>query len=102
MTDVDMAASLMDEIIGQRGVRETIKSMLERAYSDLSKRNGAWTRRRVRAVFNKEASRIENREIEEMKAILNGRNKQAAYRAETARIASMAVIQPAAQDRRQF
>lgn len=102
MTDVDMAASLLDEIIGQRGVRETIKSMLERAYSDLSKRNGAWTRRRVRAVFNKEASRIENREIEEMKAILDGRKRQAAYRAETARIAAMAVIQPAAQDRRQF
>jgi hypothetical protein len=56
----------------------------------------------VRAVFNKEASRIENREIEEMKAILDGRRKQAAYRAETARIAAMAVIQPAAQDRRQF
>lgn len=102
MTDVDMAASLLDEIIGQRGVRETIKSMLERAYSDLSKRNGAWTRRRVRAVFNKEASRIENREIEEMKAILDGRKRQATYRAETARIAAMAVIQSTAQDRRQF
>ncbi|WP_374844489.1 hypothetical protein [Paenochrobactrum glaciei] len=98
MTDVDMAASLLDEIIGQRGVRETIKSMLERAYSELSKRNGAWTRRRVRAVFNKEASRIENREIEEMKAILDGRREQAAYRAETARIAALAVVRAKAQD----
>lgn len=92
MTDVDMAASLLDEIIGKRGVRETIKEMLERAYSDLSRRNNAWTRRRVRAVFNKEASRIENREIKEMKAILDARRKQAEYREETALLAAMAII----------
>lgn len=93
MSDVDMAASLLDEVIGARGIREPVKSMLERAYALLSKRNSAWTRRRVRAVFNKEASRIEHREMEDMRAILTAREQHAAYRAETARIAQMAISQ---------
>ncbi|MGI8390518.1 hypothetical protein [Brucella anthropi] len=92
MSDVDMAASLLDDVIGARGIREPVKSMLERAYALLSKRNNAWTRRRVRAVFNKEASRIEYREIEDMRAILEARKKHAAYREETARLAQMAII----------
>ncbi|MFC0246428.1 hypothetical protein ACFOLL_04495 [Falsochrobactrum ovis] len=92
MSDVDMAASLLDDVIGARGVREPVKSMLERAYALLSRRNSAWTRRRVRAVFNKEASRIEHREIEDMRAILDARKKHAAYREETARLAQVAVI----------
>lgn len=92
MSDVDMAASLLDNVIGARGIREPVKAMLERAYALLSRRNSAWTRRRVRAVFNKEASRIEYREIEDMRAILKAREQHAAYRAETARIAQMAVV----------
>lgn len=92
VADIDMAASLLDDVIGERGVREPVKSMLERAYSALSKRNSAWTRRRVRAVFNKEASRIEHREIEDMRAILNARNHHAAYREETARLTALAVV----------
>nr|WP_278388431.1 hypothetical protein [Brucella intermedia] len=92
MSDVDMAASLLDDVIGARGVREPVKSMLERAYALLSRRNSAWTRRRVRAVFNKEASRIEYREIEDMRAILDARKKHAAYREETARLAQVALI----------
>jgi len=92
MSDVDMAASLLDDVIGARGVREPVKSMLERAYALLSRRNSAWTRRRVRAVFNKEASRIEYREIEDMRAILEARKKHAAYREETARLAQVALI----------
>lgn len=93
MHDVDVAASLLDEVIGSRGVREPVKCMLERAYSLLSKRNSVWTRRRVRAVFHKEASRIEHREIEDLRAILEAREKHAAYREETARLTQMAIIQ---------
>lgn len=92
MADTELAANLMDEVIGSRGVREPVKSMLERAYSALSKRNSAWTRRRVRAVFNMEAQRIEYREIREMEAVIEARKQHAAYREETARLASMAVV----------
>jgi len=99
MPDPDLAATLMDDVIGIRGVREPVKAMLERAYSDLSKRNRAWTRRRVRAVFNKEANRIEHREIEEMRAAIQARKQHAAYREETARLAAMAVLRSTPPDR---
>lgn len=97
--DTELAASLMDEVIGQRGVREPVKSMLERAYSELSKRSSAWTRRRVRAVFNREANRIEHREIAEMRDVIQARNQHAAYREETARIAAMATVRTPSPDR---
>jgi len=90
-SDAEKAAALLDEVIGSRGIREPIKSMLERAYSDLRKINEAWTRRRVRAVFHMEANRIEHREIEEMLLVIRARERHAAYREETARIAAMAV-----------
>jgi hypothetical protein len=96
--DADIAASLLDDIIGTRGIREPVKSMLERAYSELRKRNQAWTRRRVRAVFNKEANRIDYREIEEMRAVVQARKQHAAYREETARIAQMALVRTTARD----
>ena len=96
--DTELAANLMDGVIGTRGVREPVKSMLERAYSALTKQNDAWTRRRVRAVFNKEAQRIEYREIREMEAVIEARKRHAAYREETARLAAMAVVREAAQD----
>lgn len=98
VSDTEFAASLMDEVIGVRGVREPVKSMLERAYSELSKRNAAWTRRRVRAVFNKEAQRIDYREIREMEAVIEARKKHAAYREETARLAALAVVRSTAPD----
>lgn len=98
MSDTEYAASLLDEVIGSRGVREPIKSMLERAYSLLSKKNTAWTRRRVRAVFHKEATRIDHREIQEMRAVIEARKTHAAYREETARIASMAVLRKTPRD----
>lgn len=100
MSDSEMASHLMDEVIGVRGVREPVKSMLERAYSELSKRNREWTRRRVRAVFNKEANRIEHREINEMQAVIEARKRHAVYREETARIVSMALDRKAARTSR--
>lgn len=96
MTDVELAANLMDNVIGQRGIREPVKSMLERAYQSLSKRNKDWTRRRVRAVFNREANRIDYREIEEMRAVIAARKEHAAFREETARLAQMATIRASA------
>lgn len=98
MADAELAANLMDDVIGERGVREPVKSMLERAYSALSKRNHEWTRRRVRAVFNREANRIEHREIEEMRAVIQARKEHAAYREETARLAALAVVQATSRD----
>lgn len=99
VSDPQLASALLDEVIGYRGVREPIKSMLERAYAELRKRNSAWTRRRVRAVFNKEANRIDYREIEEMLAIIQARKEHAEYKAETARIASLVVVRNAPEDR---
>lgn len=99
MSDADLAADLLDDVIGTRGIREPVKSMLERAYSELRKRNQAWTRRRVRAVFNKEANRIDHREIEELRAVVQARRQHAAYREETARIVQMATVRKAASDR---
>lgn len=99
MPDGELAASLMDEVIGSRGVRENVSTMLERAYSELRKKNTAWTRRRVRAVWNKEANRIDHREIVEMRDVVEARKRHAAYREETARIAEMALIRTASPDR---
>lgn len=98
MADTELASNLMDQVIGTRGVREPVKSMLERAYSALSKVNSAWTRRRVRAVFNMEAQRIEYREIKEMEAVIEARKQHAAYREETARLAQMAIVRAQARD----
>lgn len=98
MQDADLAASLLDGVIGSRGIREPVKSMLERAYSELRKRNDAWTRRRVRAVFNKEANRIDYREIEEMRAVVQAKEQHAAYRKETARIAALALVRQTPSD----
>lgn len=92
MDDGALAAGLMDQVIGGRGVREPVKSMLERAYSLLSRVNSAWTRRRVRAVFNREANRIEHREIAEMRAVVEARKRHAAYREETTNLASLALV----------
>lgn len=92
MSDADKAAILLDQVIGYRGVREPIKAMLERAYSKLREQSKEWTRRRVRSIFNKEARRIDHREIEEMRAILKAREEHARYKEETTRIASMAAL----------
>lgn len=91
VSDVHFAAELMDGVIGHRGIREPIKAMLERAYRELSKKNDKWTRRRVRAVWNKEAQRIEHREVVEMKAVIEARKHHAAYREETSRRVAMAL-----------
>lgn len=93
MSDAELAADLLDELIGYRGVREPIKNMLDRAYDKLSRKSPKWTRRRVRAIFNKEANRIENREITDMEAVIKERERHAAYKAETARMAQMAIAQ---------
>lgn len=89
------AAHLMDEVIGERGIREPVKSMLERAFRSLSKVNPKWTRRRVRAIWDNEASRIEYREIVEMQAVITARKQHADFRAETARLAAMHINQSA-------
>lgn len=77
MSDTQYAADLMDEVIGFRGIREPIKAMLERAYRELSRQNDKWTRRRVRAVWNLEAQRIDHREVLEMQAVIAARSAHA-------------------------
>lgn len=99
MSDADLAANLLEDVIGYRGVREPVKSMLDRAYRALVKRNDEWTRRRVRSIFNKEATRIDHREIEEMRAVIQARKTHAAFKSETTRIAALAVVRQTPRDR---
>lgn len=99
MSDGELAASLLDEVIGTRGVREPVKAMLERAYSMLAQKNRAWTRRRVRAVFNREANRIDHREIVEMREVIEARRRHAEYREKTAEIAALALVSAEARHR---
>lgn len=98
MADCELAANLLDDVIGTRGVREPVKSMLERAYAELSRKNRAWTRRRVRALFHKESNRIDYREICEMREVVEARKRHAEYRQETTRIASMALVRASSRD----
>lgn len=97
VSDAAYASGLLDDVIGHRGIREPIKAMLERAYRDLSNLNSKWTRRRVRSIWDNEASRIEHREIVEMQALIAARKQHAEYREETARLAALHIA--AAQDR---
>ncbi|MBZ9653520.1 hypothetical protein [Phyllobacterium lublinensis] len=99
MSDADLAANLLDDVIGSRGVREPVKSMLDRAYRALNKCNDEWTRRRVRSIFNKETTRIDHREIEEMRAVIRARETHAAFKSETAAIAAMAVNSASSENR---
>lgn len=89
VSDAAYASGLLDDVIGQRGIREPIKSMLERAYRDLSRVNPKWTRRRVRSIWDNEASRIEHREVVEMQALIAARKQHEEYREETARLAAL-------------
>lgn len=45
----------------------------------------------MRAVFHKEANRIDHREIAEMRAVIEARKSHAAYREETTRLVAMAL-----------
>lgn len=97
--DISRASELMERVAGQRGIREPLKLLLERTYRDLHRRNREWTRRRVRAIFNKEAKRIDAFEIEDLDALARAREEHAAYKAETTRIAALATGQDASIDR---
>lgn len=102
MSDAALAASLMDEMIGSRGVRERKASMLERAYQMLVRQNRAnWEgrQRRVRSIFDGEPRRVDNFEIEDMRAIIEARKRHAAYREETAALVARALGREADQDR---
>lgn len=92
MSDAALAAFLIREVAGPRGHDDSIKELLNRAYRALQKQNEAWKHRRVRAIWNREAARIEHREIAEMKAAIalrEARKEHAEYIAETERLAAL-------------
>ena len=66
MSDVTLAANLIRDVAGPRGHDEPIKVLWDRAYERLSRHSAQWTRRRVRALWAREAARVEHREIREM------------------------------------
>ena len=91
MNDVDYAYALLEEVVGDRGKRESVGGFLERVYVALSKRSSQWTRRRVKSLWYREVSRIERREIADMKAIIKARIDHENYKQETATLIAVAV-----------
>lgn len=92
VSDVALAADRIRLVAGNRGVDDPVKVLWERAFAELVKRNPKWTRRRVRALWNKEAARIDHREMAEMDAVLalrEARKGHAEFIAETERLATM-------------
>jgi hypothetical protein len=96
MSDVALAADLIRQVAGPRGCDEPVKTLWERAYSHLSRANGDWTRRRVRALWEREAARIEYREIKEMAAAIAAqealRDARAEHAAHVERIARLEAL----------
>lgn len=87
MSDVALAADRIRQVAGMRGSDEPVKVLLERAYQTLARINPEWSRRRVRALWRREAARIDYREIAEMeRAISEARKRHAAYEEQTAQI----------------
>lgn len=76
MSDAVLARNLVFRAAGgQPG--EKIKVLQERAYQALCKINPEqWTRRRVRALINLEAARIEHREMREIAAVIEARERR--------------------------
>jgi len=95
MSDTALGAMRIREVAGPRDIDDPVKVLWDRAYRLLASQNEAWTRRRVRAIWNKEAARIEHREIAEMEAILAARIAHAEFNAETERMAAAYLRQDA-------
>ena len=100
MSDACLAASLIREVAGPRGHDEPKKALWYRAYQALHKLNPQWTERRVRALWGKEAARIEHREIREMQAAIEqqrrineAQREHREYLAETERLATLLLTQ---------
>ena len=90
MSDVAIAADRIRRVAGARGYDEPVKVLLDRAYDVLSRHypHSRWTRRRVRALWRKEAARVDYHEIAEMEMILAARKEHAEFVAETERMAA--------------
>ncbi len=96
MTDAAIGADLIRQVAGPRGSDERVKNLLDRAYRALARANPKWTRRRVRALWNREVARVEHQEIAEMQAILalrRARKDHAEFKAETDRLAAAFAVQ---------
>lgn len=89
-----LAPQLIRQCAGPRGHDEPVKVLWERAFEALHRVNDKWTRRRVRAVWQGEARRIEWDEMLEMAKVAElqkARKQHAEYIAETARLAALRV-----------
>lgn len=88
-TDVEKACGLLDDLLAPRGVRENKASMLTRAHETLSGKDGydwvpaevrkRWKdrQRRIRALFDAEARRVDNWEIEDLEKVIEARRLHA-------------------------
>jgi hypothetical protein len=97
MSDVALAADRIRRVAGPRGHDDPIKVLMERAFTALRKyerklrEEPKWTRRRVRAIWRQEATRIDYREIAEMEAVISqARERHAAYIEESEKIRAYA------------
>lgn len=93
MSDVALAAARMRELVSPAEPGEKVKVLLDRAYRSLSRAfpGSDWSPRRVRALWNREAARVDYREIAEIEALIaEARKRHAAYIEHTAEIRSFA------------
>lgn len=95
MTDGAVASELIRQVAGPSW-GDSKKVLLERAYAALSRINDRWTRRRVRALWDGEAARVELREVREMiraardrERLEEARREHKRYIEETARLATL-------------
>lgn len=94
-----IAPRLIRQCAGDRGYDEPAKVLWERAFQALHKVNDKWTRRRVRALWQGEAKRIEWDEVLEMAEVAElqkARKQHAEFLEETARVAALRVAANAA------
>lgn len=95
-----LAPQLIRRCAGERGHDEPLKVLWERAFDALHAVNDRWTRRRVRAVWQGEARRIEWDEMLEMAKVAElqkARKRHAQFIDETARLAALRVAAAASE-----
>lgn len=80
--DANIAAELLIEAMGPILGRDTKGAAMERLYRKLHRHNNEWTRRRVRAIFDMEAARIDYWVIRNLTTIIRANREDEKREAE--------------------
>lgn len=110
VSDVAMARGYVEEIGGSTQAKVAISTTLawlDRLFPHRENPKNQWTERRVRSFWNREAAGVQFREMVELHRAAEAareerelaRKQHAAFREETARLVSMAVLRETPSDR---